>query len=107
MVLVFYEYWQQQTPGTDSLDTKDLIEEIIAIQTAKSSTPANRGDSAMDPESLRTRYETWGAYTCVKCAWRAITYARLVRRLGLDAEEPFGNQPCQPPTHHSQTRATP
>ena len=33
----------------------------------------------MDPGSVRNRYEIWGAYTCVKCAWRAITYARLAR----------------------------
>ena len=73
MALVFYAYQQTQrletqTPGWDSLDAKDLIEEIIAIQTTKSSTPGNRGDSAIDPESVRTRYETWGAYTCIKCA---------------------------------------
>ena len=66
MVLVFYEYWktrtpETRTPGTDSLDAKDLIEEIIAIQTAKSYTPGSNGDSIMDPGSVRNQYEIWGA----------------------------------------------
>ena len=60
MVLVYYEYLKTQTPPTDSLDAKDLIEEIITIQTAKSSRPDNRGDSAMDPESVRARYKNLG-----------------------------------------------
>ena len=44
MVLIFYAYWKTRTPetltpGSDSLDAKDLLEEIIAIQTAKLHTP--------------------------------------------------------------------
>jgi len=105
MVLVFYEYWKTPTPGdSDSLDAKDLIEEIIATQTTKSYTLGTRGDSALDPESIRTRYQTWGAYTCVKCAWRAITYARLARRGALrKPTEPTANQ-SPPNTGHSMTK---
>ena len=58
MVLVFYEYWKKQTQGSDSLDAKDLIEEIIAIQTTKAYTPGTRGDTDMHHESIRTRYDS-------------------------------------------------
>jgi hypothetical protein len=104
MVLVFYEYRKTQTPGGDSLDARDLIEEIIAIQTAKSCTPGNIGDSAMDPDSVRHRYEIWGAYTCVKCAWRAITYARLARRGALRKPTVPPPELLLPSTGHSMSK---
>jgi hypothetical protein len=51
MVLVFYDY-RMTTTGGDSLDVRDLLEEIIGIQTVKSHTSGNTGDTAMDHDSI-------------------------------------------------------
>jgi hypothetical protein len=109
MVLVFYAYQttrapETRTPGSDSLDAKDLIEEIIAIQTAKLHTPGSTGDSsAMDPDSVRNLYELFelGEHTL---ALNVLGAPSLMH--ASPAEELFGNQPCQLLTHYRQPRAT-
>jgi hypothetical protein len=83
---------------------RDLLEEIIAIQTAKSNTPGSTNDMPIDHDSVRNRYELWGAYTCVKCAWRAITYARLERRGTLRTQTVPPPTPLATNTNHSMSK---
>ena len=95
MVLVRYQYSQEpsqpQTLVSAMIDARDLIEEIIKVQTTKLSASTNIGDTAMDHDAICHRYETSsGEYTHASSVLGAPSHMHV-----LHVDTSSGDHTCQ------------